>query len=202
MKKFMLFALAALCVSAAQAVTINWTNDVGFGDFTATGRVEMTVKFVAVEDTPMGANPMFKIGNLNFYNNTGNNLGIQLGSGGTTQTQGDFSNTRLTGGVSENFPENTFTFYFDVDENGSWEASQYKIVFANNNVEGPKNFTSNAKLTLTTDEIETWTTLTTGTMTVTSVTLSGDGLTIVPEPTALALLALGVAGLALKRKVA
>ena len=199
MKKGILFALAALCVSAVQAVTINWTDNKGFGDFTATGAVELAVKFVAVNTTPLSAGgDKFTLGGIIL-----NGDGGQLGISNSVWTQGDFSDDRLAGKINGEYTynENTLTLYFNVDENGTWTATKYKIEFANTQVEGPKVFHNNQTLTLTTDAISAWTTSANGTMNITGATLKGDNIAV-PEPTALALLALGVAGLALRRKVA
>ena len=223
MKKFMLLALAALCVSAAQAVTCTWNSSEGaFAGFKKTngdtvtwaGEFSITVNFTATS-TPetifqlLTANGAGKAGEFRFNSNnnwSGNTANFATYKGDDSAvwmaTNGDFSNARVvsTDGSKSNTIKLTFNGYND--DNNTYASVSYDIIFANGDQQTytiTNTLHSTGAITFGMEELA-WTSIATGEgVTINSMTLDA---TPVPEPTALALLALGVAGLALKRKVA
>ena len=222
MKKGFLFALAALCVSAVQAVTFTWDSSQGtFNGFKDTkgnvvswsGTFSITVNFTATS-TPgtvfqlLTANGANKAGELRFdsSNWSGNtaDFGTYNGDNKATwmETNGDFSSTRVesSDGSKSNTLKLTFNDYNA--ENKTYGSVSYDIIFAGGGHEQYTMYKKNQwsdDIGFALDELS-WTSIATGEgVTINSMTLEA---TPVPEPTALALLALGVAGLALRRKVA
>lgn len=216
MKKTLLAALAVLCVSALQAVTLTWNNTgTAFDGFTYSGDTKavwsgnfsITVNFTATS-TPvtvfqlLTANGANKAGELRFNSNnwSGNvaNFGTYNGNASATwvNSNGDFSNDRVVS--ADGSKSNTIKLTFDGynAETKKYSSLKYDIIFANGD---QQSWTmNNGNLGFGMDEIS-WTSLATGDgVTINSMTLEATN--VVPEPTALALLALGVAGLALRRR--
>ncbi len=205
MKKGILFALAALCVSAVQAVTFDWTDGKGFTDTNGkqvqlTGAATFTIVFTMPNVTGMAGDIISlktasgeKLGFANWSGHSVNYVGGQT----TITSGGHYSNARF---YNNGTGVNTLTITFpEIASDG-----RNQIAWSFDGANGDKNYNDNEKYTrtwLTGDLLFTDIVLGDG-VNISSIKMTTDSYTTVPEPTALALLALGVAGLALRRKVA
>ncbi len=213
MKKMMMLAAMAMMAVTAQAVTVAW-ND-GKTVATVSGiednadSITVVATITVAEGATWGGDKGILMYNTSFHSNNG--AGIVTYSEGFgfhthgTHTNGsawsgyDDSYTGLNLGVGTHKLEMYFTDYTHNGTNG-WKIDCGYIdsngVFQVEAVNNSMHFVTNEQLGLTNGSF----TLTVGNINGFSVTDVAVA-TTVPEPTALALLALGVAGVALKRKM-
>ncbi len=217
MKKAILFMLATLCISAVQAVTATWTGNTGVTglfSYGASSKHSLVATFSAT-----GTGVLFLAGqeqNYTRYDNKKNSIRIERDAEGTITLivkGGTGTNLETSLILAENVAineEHKVAYAFNRLANGT--TSNLDVYF-----DGEKITT----LSINTEGINKWNGPVNGIMQTENATFDfavydnvllseaeGVALTTpkantdVPEPTALALLALGVAGLALKRKVA
>lgn len=221
MKRCVALFAAVLLVGAASSVTMGWTSKEGATSFDGfkdaggellgfKGEFTVTVKFTYTGTGTPGTYFKFLTGSgtlgqgaLTMTGRPDNAVATITsysaeGRSNSGNTRGDFSETRLKGenpGTSENTLTLTFGQY-DA-ETGNYGTATYDIVFANGNHE---TNTLGSSHNLGPDYVY-WQGAELGEgVALTGVTVEAND--VVPEPTALALLALGVAGLALRRRVA
>lgn len=214
MKKAFLFMLATLCISAAQAVTATWTGSTGItGQFSygASSKHSLVATFSAT-----GTSVLFLAGQAQNYNgNKNNSIRVERDAAGTIKLI-------VRGGAGTN-PETSFTLAENVAINEEHKVAYAFDRLANGTTSNLDVYFDGKKVTtlsINTNGTNQWNGPVNGIMKTENATFDiavygallseaeGVALTTpktntdVPEPTALALLALGVAGLALKRKVA
>lgn len=229
MKHAFFALLFAAVAGVSQAVTYTWTSATGdaFTGFkdtsgntvTFSGDFSITLSFTASgisTSAPatfiqlLTANGANNAGELRVNNVTGSNL-IHLGtykssgSAAWNKSQGDFSVARLTNENGKGSGTNTIVINFTGwnAETQTYNRPTYSITFANGDTSNNRDFSASGTGDTTPgfgmDDI-TWTSVATGAgITLTGMTLEATPVDI-PEPTVLALLALGVAGLALRRR--
>ena len=197
MKKGILFALAALCVSAVQAVTINWTveSPTYAG---ATGHQWLGVALIAGDVDYSSIVIDYNVGGptLTVSSPTAGVLGTTLmkitstngadnGPADTSAVSGQFTNITLSGVEKLSL---VFVAPYQYKDEGKKGALNY-ATFDLSKLD--YTFGDTADITIESFAING--------LEGSAVAATGSA-SIVPEPTALALLALGVAGLALRRK--
>ena len=206
-KAFLAAAIAAFALGAAQAVTVSWTpasgnqtNNIGAFDPTETITLSVTYNISATPDTTgsggnlfsvaWGANAASDITNnsmvlRNINGNQGANLVINAANA-TGETSGYVRNP-----VSGAFATDEHTLTIVLDLEGKTATVTLDGAETSSSLTFPTNALSFGDDLVLRTHNQTW-----GSVTNVEVAYS------VPEPTALALLALGVAGLALRRRAA
>ena len=206
-KAFLAAAVAAFALGAAQAVTVSWTpasgnqtNNIGAFDPTETITLSVTYNISAPPDTTgsggnlfsvaWGANAASDITNnsmvlRNINGNQGANLVINAANA-TGETSGYVRNP-----VSGAFATGEHTLTIVLDLEGKTATVTLDGAETSSSLTFPTNALSFGDDLVLRTHNQTW-----GSVTNVEVAYS------VPEPTALALLALGVVGLALRRRAA
>ena len=224
MKKILMMALVAVMAFAAQAVTLQWTKtgefkaEAGYGDSNNSSiprSVSLAGKVILPANVESKKN-LFKVGQWN-----GGNLWFKVKPETTDTIQADLTgSTNLTdstlhSGIKFDSLNNKTLYFFATYE--KLEGNNVKATwYINDQLVAEHTYTGETANKLNGLEISTlgsdWVegpyrnnefSAYDGVLTKADRDwLMKNGTTVVPEPTVLALLALGVAGLALKRKVA
>lgn len=208
--RLMMIAAAACAACLAQAVTIDWqgqpmgadatTNFSAFGDVPTTGAT-YSAAFVFTLDAAPAHGPRLA---LTSSANSGLYLGVGAsGNGwqgrlykngaGTFYSQGALHEGLNVVGIVFTVENNTLTFNsFDI--NGE--------TFEPADIGGETHWTGGWTGSDITLDTLAFTTTTDGTLYLAAGAATGEDFALLPEPTALAVLALGVAGAALRRRMA
>ena len=213
MKKAFLFALAALCVSAVQAVTVSWSNISPTA--TVLGNVcdgDSLLSLVLTAQEGVSSGTKVALNSITILSRTDNTNQAHYFAFDYTSNdnKGTLSNrVDNTGTVTINGTEYTTLKYVFSEPYILTVGSTYTLTAVHDN--GNKFYWTNDPNTAgyvkggfgtIVSNVTSEAPLLVGGNGTTWAPLYTIDATIVPEPTALALLALGVAGLALKRKVA
>lgn len=192
MMKALLFTLAALCVSAMQAVTTGWTTKQD--DVTTTGTFSVAL-VVNIDTSTITANTSYLTASASSNANLSAQIGVDRdGEMGRIWAGNSVSST---GTIKDG--KNVLGIIFQRNHDGKSLTVSY---YMDGTIYGYSTLKSYWSTGYATTDIDTFTNNTNGTLYFMNGAATAADFAPLPEPTVFALLALGVAGVALKRKVA
>ena len=214
MKKLLLFALAALAVSVSQAVTLTWNANLNLGATVTNGSVAVLIvkgnasEALSVVKNWKIATSYGNIGDLKVRNADGTSGGSvskpkqYVFSNNGTSTWGGTS----IGNVNNGANSGSLTFDSTAFENASSPAT-LSLVFFNMTGIASNEANNGAALGFYNNDVNAVAAVEFASSILLdsnggyqNATVNAGSVNIVPEPTVLALLALGVAGVALRRR--